>query len=114
MEKKAVTKKVSKKAPARVSVPVRSQFAHVLLRPRVTEKASALSSQHIYVFEILKSATKKDVMHAVSAFYGVTPVKVRVVNTPSKQVFVRGKWGVKKNPKKAYVHLKRGDTITIS
>ncbi|MEK7514448.1 MAG: 50S ribosomal protein L23 [Patescibacteria group bacterium] len=112
--KKVVRKSVGEKVTRESSVPVRSQLAHMLVRPRVTEKASLLSSQHIYAFEVSQRATKKDIARAVLAFYGVTPIKVRIVPVPAKNVFVRGKWGTKKSGKKAYVRLKKGDTITIS
>jgi large subunit ribosomal protein L23 len=112
--KKVARKEVKKKVIRETPAPSRAQLAHVLLRPRVTEKASLLSSQHIYAFEVSQRATKKDIARAVIAFYGVTPMQVRIVPTPAKNVFVRGKWGTKKSGKKAYVRLKKGDTITIS
>ena len=86
-------------------------LSHVIKRPRITEKASMKSEAGVYTFEVATDSTKKTIAAAVRELYNVTPVKVTVVAIPSKKVFVRGKWGVKKGGKKAYVYLKKGETI---
>lgn len=87
---------------------------NVLLRPRITEKAVlAADKSRVYVFEVAKNATKKSISASVRDIYKVNPVKVRVAAIPSKQVFVRGKKGVKSGGKKAYVYLKAGDKIEL-
>ncbi len=91
--------------------PLKAKYADVLIRPRITEKASFLTEKNVYTFEVAESADKAMVAAAVKAFYGVTALKVRMVNTPSKQVFVRGKKGTKAGARKAYVYLKKGDKI---
>lgn len=90
---------------------LKAQYANILLRPRVTEKANLVAEKNIHTFEVASSATKKQVGEAVKAFYKVTPVKVRMARNPAKQVFIRGKKGIKTGVKKAYVYLKRGDKI---
>ncbi len=85
--------------------------ATIIVRPRLTEKASFIAEKGMYTFEVSENATKSSVMKAVKAIYNVTPVKVNVVRIPSKQVFSRGKAGVKKGSRKAYVELKEGDKI---
>ena len=85
----------------------------IIKRPRVTEKASAVNANGVYVFEISKEATKTQVSAAIALMYKVTPEKVRVVTIPAKKVIVRGKMGVKSGGKKAYVYLKSGDKIEI-
>jgi large subunit ribosomal protein L23 len=92
----------------------KAKYANVLKRPRVTEKASFLRQGNIFTFEIDSAAGKKEVAAAVRAFYGVTPEKVAVVKTPSKKIFFRGKSGAKSALKKAYVYLKKGDTIDLA
>jgi len=85
---------------------------NVLLRPRVTEKAAIKANQlNVYVFEVTKGATKASVTASVRDVYKVTPVGVRLLAIPKKNVFVRGKKGVKAGGKKAYVYLKKGDKI---
>ncbi len=88
----------------------------VIVRPRVTEKAANLTSDNVYTFDIRMSATKEDVKNAVKALYKVTPVKIRVVNVIAKRVRLRAKrgFGSKPRTRKAYVFLKKGDSITLA
>jgi large subunit ribosomal protein L23 len=84
----------------------------VLLRPRITEKATAKAlNDHVYVFEVEQSATKHTIREAIMHFYKVKPVKIHVARTPAKTVLVRGKYGTRNAVKKAYVYLKKGDSI---
>jgi len=85
-----------------------------LLRPRITEKATVSSEKSVYVFEIAADATKTAVAKAVKDLYKVTPVKVSTVTVPAKQTVVRGKRGTKAGYKKAYIYLKKGETIEIA
>ena len=87
----------------------------ILLRPRITEKATFASEKGVYVFEVSGRSTKKTIKDAIERFYKVTPLKVNIVKIPAK---VRiSKWrkarGVKPGGKKAYVYLKKGDRIEI-
>lgn len=88
--------------------------ANVLLKPRITEKAVIGADKNgVYVFEVSDKATKKSIAASVKALYKVTPVKVRTATIFPKAVFVRGKRGVKKGGRKAYVYLKKGDKIEL-
>jgi large subunit ribosomal protein L23 len=80
----------------------------------ITEKATMTSEKSVYVFEVLKSANKKDISKAVKTIYKVNPTKVTTVTIPQKNVIVRGKRGKKAGYKKAYVFLKKGETIEIN
>lgn len=88
----------------------------VIHRPRLTEKAANLSVQNVYTFDVTQGATKHDVMRAVRTLYNVSPVKVNVVNTKGKTVSLRTRrgTGTKNNLRKAYVYLKKGDTIDFA
>ncbi|MEK7087989.1 MAG: 50S ribosomal protein L23 [Patescibacteria group bacterium] len=86
---------------------------HVLLRPHITEKASASSERGAYVFRVATDANKREIARAVSLLYKVTPVKVRAVNIPKKSVFVKGRAGFRGGGKKAYVFLKKGEKIEV-
>jgi len=70
----------------------------------------------VYVFDVRKDATKGDVVKAIQALYKVKPVRVNVVNTPAKRVRMRRKRGFGRvaSSRKAYVFLKKGDTITLA
>jgi len=83
----------------------------VLVRPHITEKASVQAESNVYTFEVRKNATKKSVGTAIAEFYKVTPIRVNIVNLPSKKVIARGKEGRKGGLKKAHVLLKAGDKI---
>lgn len=86
-----------------------------LLGPRVTEKVSLLSEQNnVYTFNITSAANKQGVAQAIQHLYKVRPVKVSIVKVPSKRVFVRGKRGVKRGGRKAYVFFKKGEKVEIS
>lgn len=113
-EKKSETPKAS--APVvsgRVSV---SDLSHVLMQPRITEKATIVSSMSVYVFNIASRATKREVSQAVEKTYKVRPRKVRIVNIPEKNVrnSRTGARGTKQGGKKAYVYLNKGETITLA
>lgn len=91
-------------------------YSHILKHARITEKATDAGALSVYVFDVASNATKRDIMRAVSALYKVSAIKVAIVTVPSKNVRSArtGKTGVKKGGKKAYVYLKRGDTIAVS
>ncbi len=116
--KKKTVKSKAVKAEKVVAVPTEKTeststriLSHVLVRPRITEKASLKAENGVYTFDVAQTATKKAISLAVRELYNVNPQKVAIVAVPSKKIFIRGKWGVKKAGKKAYVYLKKGETI---
>jgi large subunit ribosomal protein L23 len=87
----------------------------VIIRPRITEKAVGKGEHNVYTFEVQQTATKFMVRDAIKALYNVTPVKVNIVNkAPARRVrgMQRREVAVP-GLKKAYVYLKKGDTITL-
>jgi large subunit ribosomal protein L23 len=119
-------KKTTKKAPAAPKVAdasatteksgVRSSKAHILRHARITEKATMHADQSVYVFEVAETATKRDIVMAVRDIYNVTPRMVRIASIPTKTTrnMRTGINGIKRGGKKAYVFLKKGETIIIS
>lgn len=112
-QKKTAAKKEKKAtAPKEMSM---ADFSHVLVAPRITEKAMKKSEANVYTFEVARSASKFEVRDAVKALYGVTPVKVNIVNKAPRQFKhantrrTRTEHGIKK----AYVYLKKGDSISL-
>ncbi|HEY4525407.1 MAG TPA: 50S ribosomal protein L23 [Candidatus Paceibacterota bacterium] len=91
-------------------------LANVLLHARITEKATDLAGASVYTFDVAPSATKRDIRQAVQALYSVSPRAIRIVTVPRKSVYNRrsGRIGFKSGGKKAYVYLKKGETITIT
>jgi len=112
--KKAPATEKAVAAPAAITILPRA--AHVLISARVTEKATDLAQKGVYAFNIKLDANKRQVMDAVKALYKVTPVAVRMISVPRKTVRHprRGVNGVSKLGKKAYVQLKKGDTISLN
>ncbi|MES3005273.1 MAG: 50S ribosomal protein L23 [Patescibacteria group bacterium] len=90
---------------------MKKDLNHILIRPRVTEKAGIQSEFSVYTFEIARDATKVLVKKAFEERYKITPIKVSTVTVHSKKVFVRGKVGSKAGHKKAYVYLKKGTKL---
>ena len=92
-----------------------STLEGVLLRPRITEKATFASSAGVYVFEVKADVTKQQVKKAIQRFYDVTPRKINMTKIVPKRVrsSMRRQYGVVSGGKKAYVYLKEGDTIEI-
>jgi large subunit ribosomal protein L23 len=88
---------------------------NILIAPRITEKGAYLSQAGVYVFNVVADANKRDIAAAVKDIYKVTPRKVTVVTVPHKVVQTRGtnRKGATGGGKKAYVFLKKGDTIDI-
>ncbi len=89
--------------------------AHILISPRITEKGAYLSELGCYVFEVATDATKHDVARAVHEIFKVTPRKVTMLSIPHKQTVTRGtnRKGISGGGKKAYVFLKKGETIEL-
>ena len=115
-KKNTVKKEVAPKATKAVAIApvvagIRASVTDVILRPRITEKSGMLSQGGVYTFEIAKTANKNVVAKAIVALYKVTPVKITVINTPAKKIFMRGRRGVVSGVRKAIVTLKKGDKI---
>lgn len=85
----------------------------VLKKPRLTEKAVNLGGQNVYTFDVDMRANKILVKQAIEYFYKVSPTKVNVVVSKPKAVRFKGKPGTRTHAKKAYVTLKKGDTINF-
>ena len=104
-----------KEAKAAAAPAMKSGLEHVLMNPRITEKATFASANSIYVFDVATSANKKQIASAIESVYKVKPRAVRIVNIRAKTVrnMRTGKTGMKSGGKKAYVYLAKGETITI-
>ena len=83
----------------------------VLLRPRITEKATFIAEFGAYVFDVATGANKREIAEAVRAVYSVSPAHVRVLAVAEKKKMVRGRPGRRPGGKKAYVFLTKGEKI---
>lgn len=89
------------------------------LVPRMSEKAYAVSqTQGTYVFDVPQDANKHTVARAVSAQFDVTVTKVNITNIDgkAKRTIRKGgrvSQGKQADTKKAYVTLKKGESLPI-
>lgn len=69
-----------------------------------------------YVFNVGEDANKKEIAEAVQEVFKVTPRKVTIVRIPRKSVMARNsrRMGSTAGGKKAYVFLKKGETIELA
>lgn len=91
-------------------------YSGILRNPRITEKTAIVSSGSVYVFDIDPRANKTQVRKAVEMIYKVKPIKVniaKIVKKPVKSRKIR-KTYYKGGGKKAYVFLKKGETIQFA
>ncbi len=63
----------------------------IIIRPIITEESMSMSANKRYVFEVMKSATKPEIAHAIEELF---KVDVKCVNTVN----------MKKKPKRLGVH----------
>jgi large subunit ribosomal protein L23 len=104
------TKKVSKKEEVKEVAPKST----TILGPRITEKAAYASENNVFVFNVASDANKIQIKKAIKDTYKVTPTKIAIVVSKPKTVVFRGRLGKKSGFKKAYVTLKKGDTIELN
>ncbi len=87
------------------------------VRPRVSEKAYAISQTGTYIFVVPTEANKVEVAKAVEAQFDVTVVSVNTVTQKGKAVrfYRKGRFdnGTRSDLKKAYVRLAEGQTIPV-
>lgn len=89
-------------------------ISSVITGPRITEKAAYASEKNVYTFNVTTGANKIQIRKAIKDQFKVTPVKIAVVVSKPKAVVFRGNRGTQGISKKAYVYLKKGDTIDLA
>ncbi len=107
----ATKKQLAKKADEKATPVVKSSK---ILGPRVTEKAAYATEKNVFVFNVAMTANKIEIKKAIKDAYKVTPTDVNIVVMKPRSVVFRGKPGTQKAFKKAYVTLKKGDTIDLN
>jgi len=92
----------------------KSKTGLLILSPRLTEKASQLSNQNIYTFNVKVEADKLSLAREIKKTHKVTPTKITIINQPRTRLFSRGKFGYKSGFKKAQVFLKKGEKLNLT
>lgn len=90
----------------------------ILIKPIITEKATALSEDlNVYAFEVARSANKVEIKRAVEDFYGVNVETVRTAIVPAKFQTKYTKAGLVRGRKSAYkkalVKVVSGESIDL-
>ena len=94
-------------------------MSDIVLKPRMSEKTYEMSQKEkgVFVFVVNKGLNKHQVADAVAKTYDVTVETVRIViqKGKAKRLYRNRKFteGVRSDIKKAYVTLKKGDSIPI-
>lgn len=111
-----VTKKKTGAPSVGAALPTDRDLSSVIIKPRISEKSVGMGEKNVYTFIIRANATKYDVRDAVKQIWGVTPVKVNIVNKSPRQYLSRSKGRTvsEKGMKKAYVYLQAGDSIELA
>jgi large subunit ribosomal protein L23 len=106
---KSAPKKAERKDP-------KGYLSNVIKAPWMSEKALIGTENGVYVFAVPTEATKHDVADAIRKIYNVSPAKVNIVNLPAKRKSMRSRRGMGSRAArhKAYVYLKKGDTIQFA
>ncbi len=106
-------KKVTEKKETKTKGKTRAHAYRVLIRPMVSEKATAQEVHGKYTFVVACNAHKEDIKRAVEVVYGVRPVSVRTAQFEGKRKRFGIRRGKRKDWKKAMVTLPKGRTINI-
>lgn len=83
----------------------------VIIEPIVTEKSSGLRMRSVYVFKVLKDATKTQIKNALKQGFGVDAESVNTSKVRGKVRKLGKSIGRTAGWKKAYVQLKEGQKI---
>ncbi len=117
--KKKETKVESEVEVSKVVVPralaTDRNLSSIIVGPRITEKSVAHNDQNVYTFNVKRDANKYAIRDAIKSLYNVTPVKINTVTKKAAKRMVgsRGRTKHVSGMKKAYVYLKKGDTINL-
>jgi large subunit ribosomal protein L23 len=90
----------------------------ILIKPIITEKATAMSElNNCYSFQVNTKANKVEIKKAVESAYGVSVEKVRTINVRPDRRTRQTKTGVQHGKtnavKKAIVQLAEGESIDL-
>lgn len=89
----------------------------VIVKAHITERASELAANEnhpVYTFLVAAGANKAQIKAAVKERYGVSALRVNVLNVRPKTIVHRGRLGRRPGARKALVLLKKGDKIDFA
>jgi len=83
------------------------------IAPHISEKAVAMAETGVYVFDVPADANKISVTQAVEKAFKVEVIAVNILVTKGKLKRFQKTTGRRKDVKKAYVTVKKGQTIAL-
>lgn len=86
----------------------------ILRYPINTEKSTMLAERNVYIFKILKDATKCQVKKAVEVIFNVKVREVRTLIIKGKTKVFRGRKGRRADDKRAFVTLESGQKLDFN
>jgi large subunit ribosomal protein L23 len=92
----------------------REEMYNLVLRPVITEKATAISEHNQVTFRVPLDADKRSVKAAVEGIFKVKVTAVNTIRVKGKQKRFRGRPGERSDYKKAIVTLAEGSKIDIT
>ncbi len=88
-------------------------LSQVIIKPMVTEKATALGEKRKYIFRVFDNATPQLVKQAIETIYKVKVIKVNCLRVKPRQRRRGRITGRSSGFKKAIVTLRKGDKIEV-
>ena len=85
-----------------------------IISPMITEKSTNLSSQNKVVFQVVKSADKKNIKKSIEKIFKVNVTKINIINKKQRIKVARGRKVKVSGYKKAIVTLKKGQNIDLT
>lgn len=92
----------------------REAMFKIVLRPLITEKATALGERGQVVFAVAPGATKPEIKAAIEGIFGVKVLAVNTLNAKGKTKRFRGRPGRRPDLRKAFVRLAEGQNIDFT
>lgn len=110
---KVVRKETRPSKVSKVNKEDTKEAYHILIKPIISERATFLGAAGKYIFEVSSRANKIEIKKAMKSLYGVSPMKVNIINVSGKETTYGRTRGRTKNWKKAIVTLHEGDKIEL-
>lgn len=92
---------------------IKGEAYQSLKSPHVTEKATDLAKQNLYVFKVWPRANKITIRKAIEDLYGVDVMSVKIIKVPPKKRKLGKIKGWRKGYKKAAIKIKGGQKIEV-
>lgn len=110
---KVVKKEVKPSKVSKVNKEDTKEAYRILIKPIISERATFFGAVGKYIFEVSPRANKIEIKKAMKSLYGVSPMKVNIINVSGKETTYGRTRGRTKNWKKAIVTLQEGDKIEL-